>query len=358
VNGGLVIAAAVGAATGLFTLWCWVMGELDARERRREMESSAARNPRCWATHPGVANGKAGGDDNPANAQPEPTAPGGPAGASDTSRKPDDENPLVIDASVAHPARVYDFLLGGVDNFAVDREAAERGSAALPGGVERARLMVRSQRAFLAAAVRRLAGGMGVRQFLDIGTGIPNGDNVHTIAQQTAPESRVVYVDNDPVVLAHAHTLLRSSPQGATAYIHGDLRDPDSILHQAAATLDFARPVVVILVGILHLIHDADDPYGIVGRLLDAVPAGSYLAVSHLASDRQPELAEVMRRANETMSARFVLRSREEVARFLAGLDVLDPGIVTLDRWPWHDRPAPSPEGPGIPAYCAIGRKP
>jgi S-adenosyl methyltransferase len=284
---------------------------------------------------------------------------GGPPGAGNGSRTLDDaRGPLVIDASVAHPARVYDFLLGGVDNFAVDREAAKRGSAALPGGVERARVMARSQRAFLAAAVRCLAGEMGVRQFLDIGPGIPNGDNVHAVAQQTAPASRVVYVDNDPVVLAHAHTLLKSTPQGATAYIHGDVRDPETILRQAAATLDSAQPVALILVGILHLIRDVDDPYGIVDRLLEAVPSGSYLALSHLASDRQPELAEVMRRANETMSTPFVLRSREQVARFLAGLEVLDPGIVTLGRWRWNERPVPPPEGQRIPAYCAIGRKP
>jgi hypothetical protein len=269
-----------------------------------------------------------------------------------------DPGSVEIDPDRAHPARVYDYLLGGVDHFAVDRKAVERGSTALPGGVERARVMVRSQRGFLAAVVRCLAGEMGVRQFLDIGTGIPNRDNVHAVAQQTAPASRVVYVDNDPVVLAHAHTLLTSTPQGATAYIHGDLREPDSILRQAAETLDFARPVAVILVGVLHLISDRDDPYGIVARLLDAVPSGSYLTLSHLASDRQPELAEAMRRANETMSAPFILRNHTEVARFLAGLDALDPGVVTLDRWPWHDTPGNPHEGPEIPAYCAIGRKP
>ncbi|HEY8524692.1 MAG TPA: SAM-dependent methyltransferase [Acidimicrobiales bacterium] len=265
-----------------------------------------------------------------------------------------------MDTQVAHAARVYDYLLGGVDNFAVDREAAERGAAALPGGLERAQLMVRSQRAFLASVVRCLAAEMGVRQFLDIGTGIPNADNVHAVAQETAPESRVVYVDNDPVVLAHAHTLLRSTPQGATAYIHGDLRDPEPILNEAAETLDFERPVALVLVGILHLIRDEDDPCGIVARLVDAVPSGSYLALSHLASDVEPELSEAMARANETMSDPFVLRTRDDVVRFLDGLDVLGPGIVTLDRWPWcqgaeavgcqSDRP--------VAAYGSVGRKP
>lgn len=264
---------------------------------------------------------------------------------------------IEIDTSTAHPARVYDYLLGGVDHFAVDREAAERGSAALPGGVDRARAMVRAQRAFLASAVRHLATELGVRQFLDIGTGIPNGDNVHRVAQQTAPDARVVYVDRDPVVLAHAHVLLRSTPQGATDYLQADLRDPKAILSGAAATLDLAQPVGIVLVGILHLIGDEDDPYGIVACLLDAVPAGSYLAVSHLASDVQPELAEAMRRVNETMSDPFILRNRAEVARFLDGLELADPGIVTLDRWHPPDTPPPTAGGPPVAAYGVIGRK-
>ncbi|HET6952077.1 MAG TPA: SAM-dependent methyltransferase [Acidimicrobiales bacterium] len=263
-----------------------------------------------------------------------------------------------IDTSSAHPARVYDYLLGGVDHFAVDREAAERGSAALPGGVERARAMVRAQRAFLASAVRHLAGDLGVRQFLDIGTGIPNGDNVHRIAQHTAPGARVVYVDKDPVVLAHAHVLLRSTPQGATDYLQADLRDPGTILAGAAATLDLAQPVGIVLVGVLHLIGDEDDPSGLVARLLKPVPAGSYLAISHLASDGQPELAEAMRRVNETMSSPFILRSRAEVARFLDGLELVGPGIVTLDGWHPPDTPPPTADGLPVAAYGAVGRKP
>jgi hypothetical protein len=266
--------------------------------------------------------------------------------------------PLAIDASVAHSARIHDYMLGGSDHFAVDREAAERGAAALTGGMERARTIVRAQRAFRAATVRRLAGEMAVREFLDVGPGIPDGDDVHAVAQETAPESRVVYVDNDPIVLAHAHTLLRSTPQGATAYLHGDLRDPDSILAAAGSTLDFTRPVAVILVGILHLIRDADDPYGIVARLLDAVPSGSYLALTHLASDLETELVEAIARVNETMSDPFTLRTRAEVARFMAGLDVAEPGIVTLDWWPWSQPHAPGLDRPTVAAYCAVGRKP
>ncbi len=263
-----------------------------------------------------------------------------------------------IDTRSAHAARVWDFLLGGVDNFAVDREAAERGWAALPGGIERAREMARSQRRFLVRAVGWLAGELGVRQFLDIGTGIPNGDNAHAVAQQTARDARIVHVDKDPVVLAHAHELLRSTPEGVTDFIQADPRDPDRILHEAAATLDFARPVAVILVGVLDLIPDDDDPGGIVARLRGAVPAGSFLALSHLANDVQPELAEVMRRANETMSDPFILRSRAEVARFLDGWELVGPGIVTLDRW--HPQSTPSSSGgvPEVAAHCALGRKP
>ena len=262
-----------------------------------------------------------------------------------------------IDTTVAHPARVYDYLIGGIDHFAVDIEAAERGAALLPGGVARAREMTRAQRVFLASTVRRLAAEMGLRQFLDIGTGIPASDNVHAVAQQTAPDSRIVYVDNDPIVLAHAHKLLKSTPGGATEFLHEDFRDPDLILSRAAATLDYRRPVGLILVGILHLIPDQDEPWAIVRQLLDAVPSGSYLALSHMASDLEPELVEAIHAANDTMSQPFVLRTRSEVARFLDGLDILEPGIVTLDHWPWSDWPTGPPTRP-VAAYCALGRKP
>lgn len=264
---------------------------------------------------------------------------------------------IEIDTSVAHPARVYDYLIGGADHFPVDIQAAERGSAALPGGVDRAREMTRSQRAFLASAVSHLVGEMGVRQFLDIGTGIPAGDNVHAVAQQTAPECRVVYVDKDPIVLAHAHKLLKSTPEGATDFLQADFRDPDLILSRAAPTLDYTQPVGLILVGILHLIPDEDDPWAIVGRLLDAVPSGSYATISHMASDLEPELVEAIRVANETMSEPFILRTRSEVARFLDGLDAVGPGIVTLDRWPWSEWQAGPPALP-VAAYCAVARKP
>src|SRR6266568_6090442 len=178
-------------------------------------------------------------------------------------------------------ARVQDYWLGGKDNSAADREAAEQAIAANPG----IRRDVRANRAFLVRAVRYLAAERGIRQFLDIGAGIPTANSTHEVAQSVAPACRVVYVDNDPVVLAHARALLTSTPQGATAYIDADLRDTEKILAQAAQTLDFSRPVAIVLMAILHLIEDADDPYGIITKLLSAVPPGSYLALSHIASD-------------------------------------------------------------------------
>jgi hypothetical protein len=196
----------------------------------------------------------------------------GPTGRSESAPVPSG-----IDTTVAHQARIYDYWLGGKDNFAVDREAAEQAIAAYPAILRG----VRAQRAFLARAVRYLVEQAGVRQFLDIGTGIPTANNTHEVAQASAPDARIVYVDNDPMVLAHARALLTSSPQGATAYLDADLREPDEILARAADLLDFRLPVAVMLIGILQLIPDVDDPYAIVARLLEAVSPGSWLAVYH-----------------------------------------------------------------------------
>jgi S-adenosyl methyltransferase len=268
--------------------------------------------------------------------------------------------PVDIDPSVAHVARAYDYLLGGVTNFEVDRQAAERIVAVFPGGMETARADVRAQRNFLGRAVRYLAGTVGIRQFLDIGTGIPNADNVHAVAQETAPDSRIVYVDRDPIVLAHSHTLLQSTAGGATAFVAGELRDPDDILEQAAATLDFAQPVALMLVGILHVVPDEDDPYGIVSRLVAAVPSGSYLVVSHLPSDLQPEeMAEMAERSRKMMREPFTMRSHDEVVRFFDGLELVEPGVVQVDQWT-KDEPPPTPaEGAWVtPLYGAVGRKP
>ena len=242
--------------------------------------------------------------------------------------------PTEIDTTVAHPARVYDYWLGGKDNFAADREAAERVLAVTPG----LRFRVRANRAFLARAVRYLAAEAGIRQFLDIGTGIPSANNTHEVAQAATPECRVVYVDNDPIVLAHARALLASNSAGATAYIDGDLRDTQAILDAAARTLDFSQPVALMLLGILHLVSDAEDPYAIVARLLAAVPAGSYLTISHPASDIHSGQAEAQRRYNERVSTPQTLRTHGEVYRFFDGLSLVPPGVVYVHTW----RPDPS----------------
>ncbi len=255
-----------------------------------------------------------------------------------------------IDTSVAHPARVYDYWLGGKDNFAVDRKAAEEVLRARPA----IRLNVRANRAFLARSVRYLAGEAGIRQFLDIGTGIPSANNTHEVAQSVTPDARVVYVDNDPIVLAHARALLTSA-SGVTAYIDADLRDTASILAQAAGTLDFTQPVAVMLIAVLHLIPDADDPWGIVASLMRAVPSGSYLVISHPASDVEaPSAAQAASRYNELVASPMQRRSKDEVARFFAGLDIVEPGVVQLHQW----RPAPGDPAAPASGYGAMARKP
>jgi hypothetical protein len=276
-----------------------------------------------------------------------------------TSPEPDWE-PVEIDTSAPHPARIYDYLLGGKENFAVDREAAEQVASAHPGGLETARAVVRANRAFLGRAVRYLAADAGIRQFLDIGTGVPTEGNTHEVAQQVAPESRIVYVDNDPIVLALSRSLLRSTPEGATAYVNGDLREPEAILEQAAATIDLSRPVALMLVAVLHLIPDADDPYGIVARLVDAVPGGSYLVVSCLAKDiHDHEMAEAAERHGKVVQEALALRGRDDVARFFDGLEVVEPGVVQVHRWRRGSggETAGSADAPATPIYGAVGRK-
>jgi trans-aconitate methyltransferase len=234
-----------------------------------------------------------------------------------------------FDPSVAHPARVYDYWLGGKDNFAADRAAAEQALEAYPD----IRDGVRANRAFLGRAVRFLVGEARIRQFLDIGTGIPT-DNMHQAAQAVAPESRIVYVDNDPMVISHARALLSSTPQGACAYIEADLRDGGGVVKQAADTLDFSRPVAVTVLATLQFIPDADDPYGIVKHLMSKTAPGSYLAISHPASDLDSEkAAEVARRYNELVTGTLTLRTREEASRFFDDLELLEPGVVTPSQW-------------------------
>jgi S-adenosyl methyltransferase len=264
-----------------------------------------------------------------------------------------EEQSAKIDTSVAHPARVYDYWLGGKDNFAADREAAEQVIAVRPTIIRD----IRANRALLRRAVRYLAAEAGIRQFLDIGTGIPTSPNVHEVVQGVALDARVVYVDNDPIVLTYARALLTSTPEGATDYIDGDLRRPDEILRRAAETLDFTRPVAVVVVGTLHLISDDEDPYGIVARLVAATVPGSYLLISHPASDIEPDsVAEVVRQYNQRVTTSMNRRSRAEVARFFEGLDLVDPGIVQHHRW----RPDPGErvDDYEVAGWSVLGRKP
>ncbi|MET8248866.1 SAM-dependent methyltransferase [Streptomyces sp. NPDC005202] len=247
-----------------------------------------------------------------------------------------------IDTTKAHPARVYDVFLGGKDNYPVDREAAAAALAANPRGY----LDVRHNRDFMRRAVTTLATQDGIRQFLDVGTGLPTAENVHQIAQRIHPDSRVVYVDNDPVVLAHARALLTSGPEGRTDYIDADLKNPAHILEQAAKTLDFDQPIALCLVAILHFVEDAE-AYPIVRELLAALPSGSRLVLSHLTEDLNPENIRAVQRTYTERGFTFVLRSKAEVERFFTdnGLELADPGIVPAHRWR-PDNAAPVPEQP------------
>ena len=235
-----------------------------------------------------------------------------------------------FDARVAHPARVYDYWLGGKDNFEADRIAGEETIAAYPA----IRASARANRAFLARSVRYLATEAGIRQFLDIGTGLPTASNTHEVAQSVAPESRVVYVDNDPLVLSHARALLTSSPEGVTAYLDADLRDTDQILEPARRTLDFSKPVAVMLIAVLHLVSDADDPAGIIAQLMEAVPAGSTLAISHVPNDmHMGAMSDMSDRLNRLLSQPSTYRSQAQVTGFFTGLELVDPGVVPIQRW-------------------------
>ncbi len=235
----------------------------------------------------------------------------------------------VFDTSVPHIARVYNYWLGGKDHFAADRDLAEKFIAADPKVIAG----VRANRAFLGRAVHFLAAEAGIRQFLDIGTGIPTASNTHEVAQRAAPDSHVVYVDNDPIVLTHARALLTSDPAGATDYIDADLRNTGTILAQAARMLDLSRPVAVMLVGILQCIPDEDDPPGIVAALMDAVPPGSYLAVSHPAADVYAQARAGAALLNEGLSSPIIFRTRAAVARFFDGLELVEPGLVSISQW-------------------------
>ncbi|HYV81060.1 MAG TPA: SAM-dependent methyltransferase [Streptosporangiaceae bacterium] len=275
------------------------------------------------------------------------------------SAGPDEPGHRAVDLQTGqpHPARVYDYLLGGKDNFAADRAAAEAGLQANPNS----RIPPRENRAFLGRAVRYLAGEAGISQFLDIGTGIPTSPNVHEIAQGIEPRARIVYVDNDPIVLAQARALLTTGPEGRTAYIDADLRDIDAILGSAdlQRTLDLSKPVGLLLIAVMHFIPDEDDPWTLAARLLAALPSGSYLALSHLTGDFDPAawagVVAVYRRSGVTMQ----VRPKPDVERFFAGLDLIDPGVVSLPQW----RPDPSdvgrpPSDAAVSVYGGVARKP
>ncbi len=262
-----------------------------------------------------------------------------------------DESPA-FDTSVAHSARVYDYWLGGKDNFAADRAAAEQVIEVRPA----IRTDVRENRAFLGRAVRYLAGPAGIRQFLDIGTGLPSADNTHEVAQSVAPDSRIVYVDNDPIVLAHARALLTSAPDGLTAYLDADLRDPEAILAKAGAVLDLTQPIAIMLVAVLHHIPESDDPCAIVARLREAAVAGSHLVISHPASDVQIEkVAEVARRYNASVVTGQTRRDIAEVTAFFGDWEILEPGVTQTPAW----RPAdPAAVTGSVPMWAGVARKP
>ncbi|MEV4703064.1 SAM-dependent methyltransferase [Actinoplanes sp. NPDC049316] len=265
----------------------------------------------------------------------------------------DPELPATLNTEVAHSARLWNYLLGGKDNFAADREAAEYALALMPELVQSAR----ANREFLGRAVRHLAGEAGIRQFLDIGTGLPTANNTHEVAQLAAPDSRIVYVDNDPMVLVHARALLTSTPEGATDYVDADARDVERILARAEATLDFTQPIAIMLLGIVNFLVDDEEAHTVVRRLLAAVPPGSYLVMSHPTEEvNGPAVRESMRQWNESGAAPIAARTPAQIATFFDGLELLEPGIVTCTAW------RPDPRHPGITdkvsEYAGVGRKP
>jgi len=259
--------------------------------------------------------------------------------------------PVRIDTGAAHIARVQDYWLGGRDNFAADRHAGDEAVAAFPGLAA----SVRSTRAFLARTVRYLAAEEGVRQFLDIGTGIPSAGNTHEVAQAIAPDAFVVYMDNDPVVFAHARGLLSSGPHGNTAYLDTDLRDTGKVLAEAARMLELTQPVALVLMAVLQFVADAEDPWKIVATLLDALAPGSFLVISHPANDLEARvMATMAARLNPLMAEQVTLRSREDVELFFRGLQLVPPGIVRVPEW--RPEPAEAAARAGI-TWGGVGRK-
>ena len=264
--------------------------------------------------------------------------------------------PLPLDTSTAHPARRYDYWLGGKDNFAADRASGDAILAAFPT----ARLAVVENRAYLRRAVTYLVQDAGIRQFLDIGTGLPSANNTHEVAQASAPESRIVYVDNDPMVLVHARALLTSAPAGATTYIDADLREPQRILDdpKLGEVLDLTKPVALMLIAVLHFVKESEEPYATVAHLLDALPSGSYLVMSHGTNDHMDAAMREAVEAANGPEGDFVARTKEQVTQFFQGLEMVAPGIVPLAEWRAEAEPEPRPAPVDIAQYAAVGRKP
>jgi O-methyltransferase involved in polyketide biosynthesis len=261
---------------------------------------------------------------------------------------------LSFDTTVSHSARIWNYWLGGKDHFAADRAAGDKVAAMLPSIVAQAR----ADRAFLGRAVRYLAGEAGIRQFLDIGTGLPTADNTHEVAQRIAPPARIVYADNDPLVLAHARALLTSTPEGICDYLDGDLREPDKILAAAARTLDFTRPAALMLLGILHHIPDTGQAYAIVARLMAALASGSYLVINHSTSAiHGAAMEEAVAHWNQVGTPSMTLRTPQQIACFFDGLTLLEPGVVSCSRW--RPDPTPTSEQPAeVDEFCGVARKP
>jgi S-adenosyl methyltransferase len=270
------------------------------------------------------------------------------------SPTPDEPKPDIartaIDTTVPHSARIWNYWLGGKDNYEIDRVAGDQFSAIYPGIVD----IALADRAFLGRVIRFLAGEAGIRQFLDVGTGLPTADNTHEVAQRVAPESRVVYVDNDPLVLAHARALLTSSAEGSTNYVDANMADAEKVLHEASQWLDLSQPVALTFMGVLGHVIDHDEARSIVGALLDGLPSGSYLSINDSVNTSEA-LEEALRVYEASGAVPYRTRTPEQFAGYFDGLDLVEPGVVNVDDW----RPDPdAPRGPAIPQLGAVGRKP
>ncbi|MFF6861316.1 SAM-dependent methyltransferase [Streptomyces ardesiacus] len=270
---------------------------------------------------------------------------------SDPSTTPGSAAQQKIDTSVPHSARIWNYWLGGKDNYPVDERAGDAYTAVFPGIVT----IARGSRAFLRRTITHLVAEEGIRQFLDIGTGLPTADNTHEVAQRLAPEARIVYVDNDPMVLAHARALLYSTPEGATAYVDADVLDPDTVLAAAARTLDFGRPVALVLGNVLGHVPDYDRARSVVSRLVDALPSGSFLSVNDGSRGVDPDFERAQDAYNESGAAPYVLRTVDRITAFFDGLELLEPGVVPVTLWrPEAGAGDPEPIG----EHGGLARKP